>query len=320
MSDSKHSAYRAPPPVHCLGGGALRYLGSTPAIPGRGENQMKTKNCRLLTAAGALVLAMAMVPGALAQCGLSSKLLKPSSWQPQMGGAHVVRAPFGRFDDDDDSPSIVGMWHVVFTAKTFNGAAIPNTMIDNALVQWHSDKTEIMNSARPAQDGDFCIGVWAKTGRSTYHLNHFAWLGGSDTANAPSGIGNPPGPTRLVETVTLSEDGNHYSGTFKLDAYDTSNNLAVSPDARISLAWIVLASIAIAAGLTWLSAIPPAHTLLPNDPDPRQFLFGRVNDRTLCGKDCSLGDHQASMENSCGEDCTRPWVLLIRLYSHRSRP
>lgn len=35
-----------------------------------------------------------------------------------------------------------------------------------------------------------------------------------------------------------------------------------APDARIRLPWIVLASIAIAAGLTWLSAIPPAHTLL----------------------------------------------------------
>jgi hypothetical protein len=35
-----------------------------------------------------------------------------------------------------------------------------------------------------------------------------------------------------------------------------------APDARIRLAWIVLASIAIAASLTWLSAIPPAHTLL----------------------------------------------------------
>jgi hypothetical protein len=35
-----------------------------------------------------------------------------------------------------------------------------------------------------------------------------------------------------------------------------------APDAPIRLAWIVLASIAIAAALTWLSAIPPAHTLL----------------------------------------------------------
>ncbi|HLY43734.1 MAG TPA: hypothetical protein VKR52_21145 [Terracidiphilus sp.] len=145
-----------------------------------------------------------------------------------MGGTHVLRTALGRFDDDDDSPSIVGMWHVVFTAKTFNGVSIPNTMIDNALVQWHSDKTEIMNSARPAQDGDFCLGVWSKTGRFTYHLNHFAWLGGSDTTNAPSGIGNPAGPTQLVESLTLSENGSHYSGTFKLDAYDTSNNLTVS--------------------------------------------------------------------------------------------
>jgi hypothetical protein len=35
-----------------------------------------------------------------------------------------------------------------------------------------------------------------------------------------------------------------------------------APDARVRLALIVLASIAIGAGLTWLSAIPPAHTLL----------------------------------------------------------
>jgi hypothetical protein len=189
---------------------------------------MRTRNCKLFTVAGALVLAMTIVPSALAQCGLSRKLVKPASWNPQLRGTHVMRSELGTSDDDDDSPSIVGMWHVIFTAKTSNGTTIPNTQIDNALVQWHSDKTEIMNSERPAQDGDFCLGVWAKTGRFTYHLNHFAWLGGSDATNAPSGIGNPAGPTRLVESITLSEDGNRYSGTFKLDAYDTSNNPTVS--------------------------------------------------------------------------------------------
>jgi hypothetical protein len=189
---------------------------------------MRTRNCKLFTVAGALVLAMTIVPSALAQCGLSTKLVKPASWNPQQRGTHVVRAELGTSDDDEYSPSIVGMWHVIFTAKTSNGTAIPNTMIDNSLVQWHSDKTELMNSARPAQDGDFCMGVWAKTGKFTYVLNHFPWLGGSDTTNAPSGIGNPSGPTRLVESVTLSEDGNQYSGTFKLDAYDTSNNPTAS--------------------------------------------------------------------------------------------
>jgi hypothetical protein len=84
--------------------------------------------------------------------------------------------------------------------------------------------TEIMNSGRPAQDGNFCIGVWKKAGKSKYKLNHFAWVGGSDTTNVPSGIGNPQGPTRIVEVVTLSADGNHYVGTFTLDATDTSGN------------------------------------------------------------------------------------------------
>ena len=60
-----------------------------------------------------------------------------------------------------------------------------------------------------------------RTGRFTYKLNHFAWFA-NDTANAPSGIGNPTGPTRVPQQITLSADGNHYSGTFTLDAYDTS--------------------------------------------------------------------------------------------------
>ena len=45
---------------------------------------------------------------------------------------------------------------------------------------------------------------------------------GNDTENAPSGIGNPLGGSQLMEEITLSHDGNHYSGTFTLDAYDPS--------------------------------------------------------------------------------------------------
>jgi hypothetical protein len=91
------------------------------------------------------------------------------------------------------------------------------------MVVWHSDGTEIMNSDRPAQDGNFCLGVWEKTGRLTYKLNHMPWAG-NDTTNAPSGIGNPSGAVQIIEEVTLSPDGKHYAGTFTLDAYDTSGN------------------------------------------------------------------------------------------------
>src|SRR5215469_1269949 len=49
------------------------------------------------------------------------------------------------------------------------GSSTPDldTPIDNALVPWHSDGTELMNSARPPQDGDFCMGVWKRSGKNT---------------------------------------------------------------------------------------------------------------------------------------------------------
>ena len=83
-----------------------------------------------------------------------------------------------------------------------------------------------MNSARPPQDGNFCMGVWKRTGHNNYYaLNHFAWLA-NDTENAPSGIDNRSGPTRFFEEILLSPDGNHYSGSFTLDAYDAGNQVA----------------------------------------------------------------------------------------------
>jgi len=139
-----------------------------------------------------------------------------------MGLAHFP--PASLLLTSDDADNIVGMWHVTFTAEGNDGGPPDNTPIDNSIVTWHSDGTEIMNSGRPAQDGQFCMGVWKKTGRLKYKVNHFAWAG-NDTTNAPSGVGNPAGPTHIVEEVTLSPDGKHYTGTFTLDAYDTSGNV-----------------------------------------------------------------------------------------------
>jgi hypothetical protein len=188
---------------------------------------MRTRNCSLMSAMGALVLALAMVPGAIAQCGVN-KNYKPASFHPQYGSAHLMHTAL--FDDDDNSPSIVGMWHVTFTAHTVNGNPIPSNaypMIDNAMVVWHSDKTEIMESARPPQDGNFCLGVWEKTGARSYYVNHLPWLG-NDTTNAPSGIGNPTAGAQITERVNLSEDGKSYSGSFTLVAYNLDGTKAVT--------------------------------------------------------------------------------------------
>jgi hypothetical protein len=170
---------------------------------------------------GAAVLALASAPGALAQCGLATRFVKPASWHPQVGGSYVMRTAM---DDDrhGDDPSIVGMWHVLFVAHTMNGNPIPSNAyptIDNALVVWHSDGTEIMNSFRPPQDGNFCLGVWKQTGKRQYFLNHIPWFANQFPNDTNNGIGDPVGPTQITEQVTLSPDGRSYSGNFTLRSY-----------------------------------------------------------------------------------------------------
>lgn len=185
---------------------------------------MQTTNYKFVSWMGALALALVIVPGAAAQCGLSIKAIKPSGWRPDYAAAQqrMVLADW----HESEEPSVVGMWHVIFTAQTMNGGPFA-AVIDNSVVVWHRDGTEIMNSSRPAQDGNFCLGVWTRTGKLKYYLNHIPWAG-NDLENAPSGIGNAQGGVQLTETVTLSPDGNSYSGHFTLDAYDTSGNLTVS--------------------------------------------------------------------------------------------
>jgi hypothetical protein len=177
---------------------------------------------------------------ARASCGIGQPAPTHSSWFVQPGHATLLRAALTN-DDQFDDASIVGMWHVTFTARTMNGAPIPDTVIDNALVVWHSDHTEIMNSGRPAQDGDFCMGVWEQVGRAEYKLNHFAWGGNDADPGVPPGTVGPPsaGPTHITEDVTLSRDGNHFSGRFTLAAPDT-NNVVTSFTGMVTAARITI--------------------------------------------------------------------------------
>jgi hypothetical protein len=178
---------------------------------------MKSAVHKLTLALGLILMGTLLSGTSFAACGDYGKSqILPRSWDGQSGSLLPISA------SSSDDP-IIGMWHVTFTAKGNELGPPDGTPIDNAMVVWHNDGTEIMNSNRPAQDGNFCLGVWEKAGKSKYKLVHIPWQG-NDTTNAPSGIGNPTGAAQIVEEVTLSRDGNHYAGTFTLDAYDASGN------------------------------------------------------------------------------------------------
>lgn len=189
---------------------------------------MKFRIWNWTTGIGVLSLVFSMAPVALAQCGLPGKPIKPSTWRPQYGTASPRLANAALDNFDEHQPPIVGMWHVVFTAQTQNGDALPagGAVIDNAVVVWHADETEVMNSARSAQDGNFCLGVWKQTGDRTYLLNHIAWAGNVyDPTAPPDTIGAPQAGVQIIEKITLSEDRDSYTGTFTLHAYDTSGKV-----------------------------------------------------------------------------------------------
>jgi hypothetical protein len=173
---------------------------------------------------GMIVCGMWLSVTANAECGMSgwpqTGKYHKQAWQAGNPAAVLVLT-------GDEQDGIVGMWHVTFTGDHINGSSVDGFPVDNSLVVWHRDHTEIMNSVRPPQDGNFCMGVWEKTGEFKYKLNHFAWFA-NDTTNSPSGIGNPVGPTRIIENITLRTDGNHYEGRFTLIATDTSGNTTVT--------------------------------------------------------------------------------------------
>jgi hypothetical protein len=179
---------------------------------------MKAKR-KFATILGIVALATMFVSTANAACG-SQGQFKQQSWDGASSPASLLQVNFPFFNEP-----IVGMWHVTFTAKGNTGAMAPpdGAPIDNSMVVFHSDGTEIMESDRPPQDGQICLGVWEQTGKGKYKVNHMPWLA-NDTTNAPSGIGNPTGPVQLMEEITLSPDRQHYKGTFTLDAYDLSGN------------------------------------------------------------------------------------------------
>lgn len=168
---------------------------------------MKTSSKKLTWGMGLMVAGALLCATAVAQCPggpVPKAKLHRQAWQPGADGARLIQV-------SETTDPIVGMWRVQLMAGT--------DVIDQAISQWHSDGTEIMNSSRNPETQSFCLGVWRNAGGSTYKLNHYAisWDQGF-SSTAPLGLAN------IRETVTLANDGKSFSGTFTINQYDPAGN------------------------------------------------------------------------------------------------
>lgn len=160
----------------------------------------------------------------------TSELLSPP---PSFGGARFVKADYRQVSEDEFGPSffrapIVGLWAFKYTSKgNMATLGIPDgAPIDNGNTAWFADGNEItFSGARNPIVGATCIGVWKQTGERTYVLNHIglSWnplapsTGLAGPGNPGGGPGASGGPAFIKQSVTLSRDGQSYTGTFSIN-------------------------------------------------------------------------------------------------------
>src|SRR5262249_8844116 len=79
-----------------------------------------------------------------------------------------VKLPFlEQVNPDAGSNSIVGLWHVTYTAD--------GQLFYEAFDEWHSDGTEFESANAVPNEGNVCVGVWKEVGTQNVHLSHIGW-------------------------------------------------------------------------------------------------------------------------------------------------
>lgn len=134
---------------------------------------------------------------------------------------------FSNPSDDDHSQkpaSIVGLWHVVYTA-TYTTPGPPLNVPAPApsggfeFVQsyhtWHADGTEVDNAFLPPAGGNVCFGVWKKLGDGSVKEHHVGLVFGPD--------GSLANIFTIDEIDRVSHDGKTYSGTFDQKFFDPTD-------------------------------------------------------------------------------------------------
>jgi hypothetical protein len=177
--------------------------------PANGSRQKNTLTSTSIKATALVVLAVLTLaftsPVANASCGEVGGLKGSAVRMPMLAGAGSLLSDSEEAKHGGDAKdSIVGLWHVVYTAG--------DSIFGVSLKQWHSDGTEFENIAHSPTVGNICFGVWKSVGYHSVRLRHTGWLF--------SDQGVLTGTFIIDETDTVDHDCMSYKGNFVFKTYD----------------------------------------------------------------------------------------------------
>ena len=115
------------------------------------------------------------------------------------------------------SRSIVGLWHLNYTAETESGAPIfPPVpfLFAETFKMWHADGIEFENAVKPPTGNNICYGVWRDLGNGSVKLHHIGLMFDS--------MGNLSNIFTVDEKNTVARNGKTYSGTFDFKLWPPS--------------------------------------------------------------------------------------------------
>jgi hypothetical protein len=170
-----------------------------------------------------LMLGSGFVQQASAGCA-DLPQLKKSAWQTPnefFGAAKFRRVADSEYASSFFHAPVVGLWSFTYISEGNTNKPMPINIPDKAIVDhgntlFFADGNEMTYSGmRDPTTGAVCLGLWQQTGEYTYEINHIglSWNPPGNPAGAPVGEG---GPAFIKQVITLSRDGNNYSGYFAI--------------------------------------------------------------------------------------------------------
>jgi hypothetical protein len=133
---------------------------------------------------------------------------------PFVGPKHGDDHPQG--EESNGHASIVGLWHLIYTAETESGAPIfPPAPFQFAetFKMWHADGTEFEQAF--FSQGAICLGVWKDLGEGRVKLHHIGLMFDATTGQISNIF-------TIDEKDKVAGNGETYSGSFDFKLWPPS--------------------------------------------------------------------------------------------------